>query len=155
MVYYTHVPRDNIYCAPFPPNSWLSQKYASVTAFSIFPGFAIKTELMQALGITAARPTSRPNYRSTFVAIPACFICQAVWALSRTIWCLFGGGQRNSVCVMTILTPVSLTATTELITLNLVTAGVEIFFYPDAHHGQRKRWEGIIGRSVSTSHIYS
>src|SRR6266496_796538 len=65
-----------------PPNWWLVQRYASLTTFSIFPGFAIETERMLASGIAAARRSSRPNYGSTSVAGPAYFVCQAVWALS-------------------------------------------------------------------------
>jgi hypothetical protein len=75
-----------------------------LTVFSIFPSFAIQTELVQASGITAARRISRPNYGFAFVAVPACFVCQAVRALSRTVWCLFGGGWGIFFCVITIFT---------------------------------------------------
>jgi len=126
------------------PYSWLTQKYASLTVFLIPPGFAIQTEGMRAFGVTTVHRTSRPNHGSTFVAVPASFARQAVRALSRTIRCLFGGREGISDCLVTMLTllvTVSMIATTELVTPNLVSAALEILSDPAASHGERRTWE--------------
>ena len=73
------------------------------------------------------------------MAIPSGFVCQAVRALSRAIWCLFGGGEGISTCVVTIFTllvTVSMLAAAEIKTPNLVSAAIKIFLYPDARHGE-------------------
>ena len=61
--------------------------------------------------------------------------------------------------IFTLFVTVSMIATTELITLNLVTTVIEFFFYPDTCHGQRKMW-GMNGNLLDVaylllSHIYN